>query len=319
MSQRLWTLVLGLRARRADRRVRRSGRWPTTRELFFITLLNGLTLAVAVLHRRQRLHAGVRPDAQRQPGARLALPARRLCRLHRRRARPARGCSRVAAGFLRAALVGLLMQVASSASCRARTCARRMVTIGLSIVLADLLLWIFGGADPPVRSAGAGCTARSAAAAGQRLLDLPAGRCWPSASSSASRLWLVPEPHARRHDDPRRRRRPRHARGLRRQRATWCSRSPSRSAPAWPASAAWSAHRAVDGARRGHALPARLAGRGDRRRHGQRRRRGDRRGADRLAEQFGLAYAPTYSVVFTFVILVLVLAFRPRGILGRRA
>jgi branched-chain amino acid transport system permease protein len=36
-----------------------------------------------------------------------------------------------------------------------------------------------------------------------------------------------------------------------------------------------------------------------------------------LAETFGLAYAPTYSVVFTFVILVLVLAFRPRGILGK--
>lgn len=38
-----------------------------------------------------------------------------------------------------------------------------------------------------------------------------------------------------------------------------------------------------------------------------------------LAETYGLAYAPTYSVVFTFVILVLVLAFRPRGILGRSA
>ncbi len=38
-----------------------------------------------------------------------------------------------------------------------------------------------------------------------------------------------------------------------------------------------------------------------------------------LAETFGLAYAPTYSVVFTFVILILVLAFRPRGILGRPA
>ena len=36
-----------------------------------------------------------------------------------------------------------------------------------------------------------------------------------------------------------------------------------------------------------------------------------------LAEQFGLAYAPTYSVVFTFVIMVVALAFRPRGILGR--
>lgn len=36
-----------------------------------------------------------------------------------------------------------------------------------------------------------------------------------------------------------------------------------------------------------------------------------------LAEQFGAAYAPTYSVVFTFVIMVLVLAFRPRGLMGR--
>ncbi len=36
-----------------------------------------------------------------------------------------------------------------------------------------------------------------------------------------------------------------------------------------------------------------------------------------LAETYGLAYAPTYSVVFTFVILVAVLAFRPRGLLGR--
>lgn len=36
-----------------------------------------------------------------------------------------------------------------------------------------------------------------------------------------------------------------------------------------------------------------------------------------LAETYGLAYAPTYSVVFTFVILVLVLAFRPRGLLGK--
>lgn len=38
-----------------------------------------------------------------------------------------------------------------------------------------------------------------------------------------------------------------------------------------------------------------------------------------LAETYGLAYAPTYSVVFTFLILVLVLAFRPRGIMGRAA
>ncbi len=35
------------------------------------------------------------------------------------------------------------------------------------------------------------------------------------------------------------------------------------------------------------------------------------------AEQFGSVYAPTYSVVLTFVIMVLVLAFRPQGLLGR--
>lgn len=38
-----------------------------------------------------------------------------------------------------------------------------------------------------------------------------------------------------------------------------------------------------------------------------------------LAEQFGLAYAPTYGVVFTFALMVLVLALRPQGLLGRSA
>ena len=36
-----------------------------------------------------------------------------------------------------------------------------------------------------------------------------------------------------------------------------------------------------------------------------------------LAEQFGLAYFPTYGVVVTFVIMIVVLAVRPQGILGR--
>jgi branched-chain amino acid transport system permease protein len=38
-----------------------------------------------------------------------------------------------------------------------------------------------------------------------------------------------------------------------------------------------------------------------------------------LAEQFGLAYAPTYGVVFTFVIMVVTLAFRPQGLMGKKA
>ena len=35
-----------------------------------------------------------------------------------------------------------------------------------------------------------------------------------------------------------------------------------------------------------------------------------------LAEQIGIVYAPTYSVVFTFLIMAGVLAFRPQGLLG---
>jgi branched-chain amino acid transport system permease protein len=36
-----------------------------------------------------------------------------------------------------------------------------------------------------------------------------------------------------------------------------------------------------------------------------------------LAEQFGSVYMPTYAVVLTFLIMVLVLAFRPQGLMGR--
>jgi branched-chain amino acid transport system permease protein len=36
-----------------------------------------------------------------------------------------------------------------------------------------------------------------------------------------------------------------------------------------------------------------------------------------LAEQFGSVYMPTYSVVLTFMIMAFVLAFRPQGLLGR--
>lgn len=38
-----------------------------------------------------------------------------------------------------------------------------------------------------------------------------------------------------------------------------------------------------------------------------------------LAEQFGLAYFPTYGIVLTFVIMVAALAIRPQGLLGRAA
>ena len=38
-----------------------------------------------------------------------------------------------------------------------------------------------------------------------------------------------------------------------------------------------------------------------------------------LADRLGLAYTPTYGVVYTFLIMVAVLAFRPQGIMGRPA
>jgi branched-chain amino acid transport system permease protein len=37
-----------------------------------------------------------------------------------------------------------------------------------------------------------------------------------------------------------------------------------------------------------------------------------------LAEQIGLAYFPTYSVIVSFVIMATVLALRPQGLLGKR-
>jgi Branched-chain amino acid ABC-type transport system, permease components len=38
-----------------------------------------------------------------------------------------------------------------------------------------------------------------------------------------------------------------------------------------------------------------------------------------LAEQYGLAYSPTYGAVYTFLILVAALALRPQGLMGRKA
>ena len=36
-----------------------------------------------------------------------------------------------------------------------------------------------------------------------------------------------------------------------------------------------------------------------------------------LVSQFSLVYAPTYSLVLTFALMVVVLAIRPQGIMGR--
>ena len=51
----------------------------------------------------------------------------------------------VAAGFAAAAILGLAMQVSIFRFMQGQDMRQTMVTIGLSIVIADLLLWVFGG------------------------------------------------------------------------------------------------------------------------------------------------------------------------------
>jgi len=59
----------------------------------------------------------------------------------------------VAAGFASAALFGLVLQVAVFRFMHGEDLRQTLVTIGLSIMMADVLLWIFGGEiyqfDPP--------------------------------------------------------------------------------------------------------------------------------------------------------------------------
>ena len=50
----------------------------------------------------------------------------------------------VIAGFLAAAVMGLLMQLAVFRHMQGQDLRQTLVTIGLSIVLADLMLWIWG-------------------------------------------------------------------------------------------------------------------------------------------------------------------------------
>src|SRR5258708_34910485 len=51
----------------------------------------------------------------------------------------------IAAGFASAALVGFLLQVSVFRFMQGQELRQTMVTIGISIVLADLMLWCFGG------------------------------------------------------------------------------------------------------------------------------------------------------------------------------
>jgi branched-chain amino acid transport system permease protein len=224
----------------------------------------------------------------------------------------------VAAGFAAAALAGLVMQVTIFRFMQGQDLRQTMVTIGLSIVIADLLLWIFGGQvhqlsppewlDGPLR----GIPVINAYAR-FRLALLPVG------IAIGVLLWLF----------------------LNRTRVGMMIRAGVDDRAMLAASgvnvnlvfaitfaigAGLAGFGGVVGAVELSMVPGEdvrlllaslivviVGGMGS--------VVGAALGATMLglAETYGLAYAPTYSVVFTFVIMVLVLAFRPRGILGRPA
>ena len=103
----------------------------------------------------------------------------------------------VAAGFAVLALVGLVMQVFVFRRLEGDDLRQTLVTIGISIVAADLMLAVWTGAHLPVADARNGWTARSSCRSSppcksngdaglHRLSALPAGRAGRRRSSSAS-------------------------------------------------------------------------------------------------------------------------------------
>jgi branched-chain amino acid transport system permease protein len=223
----------------------------------------------------------------------------------------------VAAGFVTAALVGLFLQVAIFRFMQGQDLRQTMVTIGISIVLADIMLWIWGGLiyqfDPPHAIYGS--------------LPMPIIHGYPTYRIvllvgsvvigfllwwflNRTRVGMMIRAGV---DD----RAMLAASGVNVQRVfaitfaigagmagfagvvggTALSISPGEDIRYLLASLVVVIIGGM-GSITGAALGALLIG---------------------LAEQFGLAYAPTYGIVFTFVVMALVLAFRPRGILGRPA
>ena len=221
-------------------------------------------------------------------------------------------------GFASAALAGVLMQVLIFRHMEGEDLRQTLVTIGLSIVMADIFLWVWGG-DIYQFEAPQWLTTPVPPAGRQRVRGVSPVRAGRGAVDG-HRAVAVPEPHPRRHDGACRRRRPQHAGGERRQRAAWLF------AVTFAVGAGLAGFAGVIGGTAlsiapgedvryllaslvvvivggmgsisGAAVGALLIG---------------------MAQTFGQAYAPTYGVVFTFVIMVVVLAFRPQGLMGRPA
>jgi len=223
----------------------------------------------------------------------------------------------VAAGFLSAAIIGLVLQVAVFRYMQGQDLRQTMVTIGLSIILADIMLWIFGGEiyqfDPPHAIFGGTPMPIVDRYPTYRLLLLAVAIAiglvlwW---FLNRTRVGMMIRAGV---DD----RGMLAAAGVNVQLVfaitfaigaglagfggviggTALSIAPGEDTRYLLASLVVVIVGGM-GSVTGAAIGALLVG---------------------VAEQFGLAYAPTYSVVFTFVIMVLVLAFRPRGILGKPA
>jgi branched-chain amino acid transport system permease protein len=223
----------------------------------------------------------------------------------------------VAAGFVAAALVGLLLQLLVFRHMQGQDLRQTLVTIGISIVLADLMLWIWGAEiytfDPPSLIYGSTSlpvvekfpTYRLAVFIGAIVICV--GLWWFLARTKVGMMIRAGV------DD----RGMLAASGVNVQRlfaVTFAIGAGMAGLAGVVGGSALSISPGEDtryllaslvvvivggmGSVGGAAIGALLIG---------------------LAEQFGLAYAPTYSVVFTFVIMVLALAFRPRGIMGRPA
>ncbi len=204
---------------------------------------------------------------------------------------PAIGCSASLAGTLVIAAVGALMQVLVFQRLAGDELRQTLVTIGISDRRRRSDAGGLGRQDLSVRDSRLRSTARwrcrssprSSRTAQAVFLRYPLYRLVVFAASVVIGVGAVAraQPHQGRHDDPRRRRRPRDAVGRRRQRAAAVRR---RVRHRRRAGRLFRRHRrlgAVRRAGRGRALSAGLAGRRHRRRHGLDHRRRDRRAADR--------------------------------------
>ena len=118
------------------------------------------------------------------------------------------------AAFIVVALIGVAMQILVFRRIEGQDLRQTMVTIGLSIVFADLMLWAFGGdfyqiQTPHGWSARSNCRSSPPSSLRARRSTCSTPRCgWSSSLRPSYRCRHVarPQSHARRYDRSRRRR-----------------------------------------------------------------------------------------------------------------